>query len=452
MVLSHRFRRSLIVVLGPAFVTVLISGWLLGADWQITQLTDNTFDDQNAKISGGYAVWEGWDGHDWEIFFYDGSVTQLTNNDYDDTYPEICGDRVAWVGDVASGVREVFLYDHGGVTQLTYSGGWSMPPHLSDVDVVWTGADATSSYVYQHTSAGTRTLPYGTGGGDPFTDGSRVVYSGDDGDSIDIFVFDGTNCGQITDTVERDQYPRMSGNNIVWEDFDSWGNREVYFYDGSTVTMVSGPDAEDDSSPRVSGSYMVWRHWEYLSDYEVRFYDHETGTTKQLTYDRKNDLNAEIDGSLIVWESSGTAGIDLMVYDIEEERKTELVRDSEIVQQPDISENMIVWHGSDGSDTEIFLAVLDTEPDIPGDLNGDGMVGSADLDIVRGNWLASVSPGDLSMGDPSGDGLVSSADLDIVRGNWCAGLATVPEPASAVLLLTFVFGVMAVFSRRRAGE
>ena len=444
MALNHRFRRSLIVVLGPAFVTVLTSGWLLGADWQITQLTDNTYDDQNAKISGGYAAWEGWDGHDWEIFFYDGAVTQLTNNDYDDIYPEICGDRVAWVGSVATGGQEIFLYDDSTVTQLTYGGDWNSSPHLSDVDVVWTGADATSSYVCQYTSAGTRTLPYGIG--DPRTDGSRVVYRGNDGDSIEIFVFDGTTSTKITDTADDEQRPRMSGDNIVWE-LKDWWDREVCFYDGSTITPVSGNDSEDDSSPRVSGSYMVWSHWEYLSDYEIRLYDHETGTTTQLTYDRKNDLNAEIDGSLIVWESSGTAGIDLMVYDIEEERKTELVRDSEIVQQPDISENMIVWHGSDGSDTEIFLAVLDTEPDIPGDLNGDGMVGSADLDIVRGNWLASVPPGDLSMGDPSGDGLVSSADLDIVRGNWCAGLATVPEPASAALLLTFVFGMMAVFSR-----
>ena len=58
------------------------------------------------------------------------------------------------------------------------------------------------------------------------------------------------------------------------------------------------------------------------------------------------------------------------------------------------------------------------EVSIPGDLNGDGMVGSADLDIVRANWGQTVSPGSLTDGDPSGDGVVGSADLDVVRANW----------------------------------
>ena len=78
-------------------------------------------------------------------------------------------------------------------------------------------------------------------------------------------------------------------------------------------------------------------------------------------------------------------------------------------------------------------------PDLPGDLNGDGMVGSADLDIVRANWGATVDAGCLPCGDPSGDGIVGSADLDIVRANWGAtASAAVPEPASAALLLALV--------------
>jgi len=70
---------------------------------------------------------------------------------------------------------------------------------------------------------------------------------------------------------------------------------------------------------------------------------------------------------------------------------------------------------------------------LPGDLNGDGLVGSADLDIVRANWGQSVSgPAD---GDADGDGLVGSADLDIIRANWGASAASaVPEPGGAVMV------------------
>ena len=58
---------------------------------------------------------------------------------------------------------------------------------------------------------------------------------------------------------------------------------------------------------------------------------------------------------------------------------------------------------------------------IAGDLNGDGFVGLADLDIILGHWNAAVTAGDLLAGDPTGDGFVGLGDLDIVLGNWNAG-------------------------------
>jgi hypothetical protein len=88
-------------------------------------------------------------------------------------------------------------------------------------------------------------------------------------------------------------------------------------------------------------------------------------------------------------------------------------------------------------------------PGVEGDLNGDGMVGSADLDIVRGNWGQTVEPGCLSCGDPSGDGTVGSADLDIVRANWGAtAAAAVPEPTCWVLLA----GAFGAWMLRRNGK
>ena len=75
---------------------------------------------------------------------------------------------------------------------------------------------------------------------------------------------------------------------------------------------------------------------------------------------------------------------------------------------------------------------------LAGDLNGDGFVGIADLNIVLGAWNQNVPPGD-PLADPTGDGFVGIADLNIVLGNWNAGTppadgAAVPEPASLALL------------------
>ena len=86
----------------------------------------------------------------------------------------------------------------------------------------------------------------------------------------------------------------------------------------------------------------------------------------------------------------------------------------------------------------------------PGDLNGDGFVGSGDLDIVRSFWGQAVTPGDLLSGDPSGDGLVGSGDLDIIRANWGRGIPAdfgiMPEPTTVWLIL--IGGLPFVISNR----
>jgi hypothetical protein len=79
---------------------------------------------------------------------------------------------------------------------------------------------------------------------------------------------------------------------------------------------------------------------------------------------------------------------------------------------------------------------------LDGDLNADGFVGIADLNIVLGVWNTNVTPGDLLAGDPSGDGFVGIADLNVVLGNWNAGTppgapgeaANIPEPGTFAVL------------------
>ncbi len=90
---------------------------------------------------------------------------------------------------------------------------------------------------------------------------------------------------------------------------------------------------------------------------------------------------------------------------------------------------------------------------IQGDLNGDGFVGIADLNIALGNWNQDVTPGDLLLGDPTGDGFVGIADLNTILGNWNSGIpspavgASIPEPSALSVL---ALGAAGVLARRRA--
>ncbi len=79
---------------------------------------------------------------------------------------------------------------------------------------------------------------------------------------------------------------------------------------------------------------------------------------------------------------------------------------------------------------------------IPGDLDFDGRVTTADLDLVRANWGESVSVGALDQGDADYDGIVGKADLELVRANWGEVAnpppAAVPEPTLFVAISALV--------------
>jgi hypothetical protein len=76
----------------------------------------------------------------------------------------------------------------------------------------------------------------------------------------------------------------------------------------------------------------------------------------------------------------------------------------------------------------------------PGDLNIDGNVNFADLNVLLANYGL---PGDASTGDIDGSGVVDFADLNQLLSNCqssaTAASAAVPEPGSLALLAICLF-------------
>ncbi|MEZ6193875.1 MAG: hypothetical protein R3C45_21740 [Phycisphaerales bacterium] len=89
-----------------------------------------------------------------------------------------------------------------------------------------------------------------------------------------------------------------------------------------------------------------------------------------------------------------------------------------------------------------------------GDLDADGFVGIADLNLVLGNWNQTVTAGDLAQGDATGDGFVGINDLNLVLGHWNntvppANSVNIPEPTTLAVTTCFVFGAPTRYRGKR---
>ena len=63
----------------------------------------------NPSLYNGTIAYEEWDGHDWEIHYWDGTtVHKITDNDYGDTEATLYGSIIAWVGRPPGGDYQIF--------------------------------------------------------------------------------------------------------------------------------------------------------------------------------------------------------------------------------------------------------------------------------------------------------------------------------------------------------
>ena len=105
-------------------------------NYTITQLTDNDATDGSPHVNNlGQVVWSGFDGHDYEIFLYDGvQIIQLSNNDDTDLRPVINDNgQVVW----EHYPYGLYIHDGDGITQFSNNYKDSEPDINDSGQVVW---------------------------------------------------------------------------------------------------------------------------------------------------------------------------------------------------------------------------------------------------------------------------------------------------------------------------
>jgi len=321
------------------------------AQWQVTQLTNNAYDDTNREGEAPGISWHAFDGHDYEIFIYrDGTVTQVTDNDYDDRYPYSDGTNVAWCG-LNDEHGQVFLYDGNTISQLTNDSFSKSMVQLSGNSVVWRGYDgpfAPYTSFYYDASSITR-LPEGSNY--PMVSGSNVVWLADG----NVYLFDGSATTLLSTDSTSNRDPKLAGSNVVWTgrglDQPEWV-RQLFLYDGNEVTILSDVGPCD---PSISGDYVAWSDYDGIA-MTVMLYD---GSNTMGLTDESYD-------SYALFPAVGDEVVGWLYHHGDDDNEVYLYDGADVVQLTDnttddgdifsISSTHVAWYARDGHDYEVFLA------------------------------------------------------------------------------------------------
>ncbi|RMF95303.1 MAG: PEP-CTERM sorting domain-containing protein [Candidatus Schekmanbacteria bacterium] len=229
-------------------------------------------------------VWQGYDGSDYEIFFYDGmNIIQLTNNSYDDLYPQINDQNsILWQGSDGTDF-EIFLYKDSFTTQLTDN-----------------SFDDTSAVMNENGAA---------------------AWMGFDGNDNEIFYYDGLNVTQLTDNLLVDESPVINNQgSVVWfeggDSITTFDDLEVCLYDGLTINQITDDNDYDDFSPYINDNgEIVWtsqqRNFPYYSDI---YYSDGTMIQQISTIYNNNSFPAISNSGNVVWFSTDQYGNQYVNY------------------------------------------------------------------------------------------------------------------------------------------
>jgi len=248
----------------------------------IARVTTNQYEDGSPQIKGNYLVWQGQDGHDWEVFIFnvvtqEGPV-QITNNKFDDILPETDGNYVVWLGfsqpdgEVFLPGGEIFVYEisSGEIQRITNDSNLDSPPQIANGRVVWA---------------------------------SHVV-----GGSVEpgkIFLYDIATgvTEQVTDGTQDDSSPRIDNNSIIWVRANATGASGLFIrpLDSGTQSVPVPDGFVWADTPQNDGDLTVLTRYDG-SDREVFVYSSCFGVYEQITTDNTaEDSSPVISGGNIAW-------------------------------------------------------------------------------------------------------------------------------------------------------
>ncbi|MBC8413332.1 hypothetical protein H8E50_06650, partial [bacterium] len=188
------------------------------------------------------------------------------------------------------------------------------------------------------------------GNGPDINDNGQAVWGGNDTGAYDIHRYDKSNGQTVNISADsmQDRDPKINNNgHIVWvKETGNTGERaEIFYYNGSSVRLISS-NTWDDINPRINNNNkIVWQGHDG-NDFEIFYWN--GSAIQQLTKNSTDDTLPEInDSSHIVWQ--GFAGSDTEIFYWNGSGISQLTNNSIDDRQPSINNNgQMAWHDYNG--------------------------------------------------------------------------------------------------------
>jgi len=405
--------------------------------WSTESLTRNVSNDYDYNVWGNRIVWEGHDGHDWEIYLYDyGSkvLTQLSDNDMDDRVTSIYGSHVAWVAGSGNDA-EIFLYDIAtGLPAINISNNSvaDSNPRVSDSYVIWESQTASDQEIFLYDiSAGGPAINISDNDRDdyePQISGENVVWSTYDGVDREIYLYQ-VSVGvpqQLTSNNRPDRQPQIDGSNIVWEGYDG-NDYEIFLYQigAGTPPLQITSDIYNDSQVQISGENIVWTGYDPGDgDFDIYHYNTVIQWTSNVSRNNLPDEYPRIAGERIVWNAQANNNWEVFYSEVGAGAiPVDVSNHPGNDWKPQVSEELVVWRSYDQTDYEIVVATQ-AEPEVTETItlyiNGDTAVELDEyfyLDIeLAPEWvgLAAIDDGQAEVWILNDDGQLDYGDAPAV--------------------------------------
>jgi beta propeller repeat protein len=290
-------------------------------------------------LSGSGVVWTNFDGTQFDVYYQDVSVAGATPTNLTASLP---GDQ--FLQDIDKG-SVVFTNTKPGAAS-------------SDILLI----DATTQVTTNIASGGTTVNFAHPAISDAWIVFERITTQ------YDIDLVDRTTNSspgfQITFDAAAQRFPRVSGNVVVYEDYNA--NPSVASVFGCQIGSVGCTTfsvAAVGRQPDIDGDYVVYVGKDGAGGDQIFLYTISTATTTQLTTAASSKSQPRVSGNRVVWGDQRSGDYDIYSYDLTAKTETLIVGTAGVDETlGDIDGDRVVYQTSTGG---VFVFTFSTPPPPP---------------------------------------------------------------------------------------